>query len=73
MVQKLHICEKMHFDQLLDFPILPLLFLHTILQYCAIFYSLDAGFFQYHQGVKQFRSRSGSKLFAKVISRQKEP
>ena len=24
------------------------------LDYCAIFYSLDAGFFQYHQGVKQF-------------------
>ena len=33
----------MYFDQLLDFPILLLLFLHTLL--CAIFYSLDAGFF----------------------------
>ena len=48
------------------------------LYYCAIFYSLDTGFFQYHQGVKQFGSRSGptfclawygSKLFAKDISR----
>ena len=29
MVQKLCICEKMYFDQLLDFPILLLLFLHT--------------------------------------------
>ena len=29
------------------------------LYYCAIFYSLDAGFFQYHRGVKQFGSRSG--------------
>ena len=28
MVQKLHICEKVHFDQLFDFPILLLLFLH---------------------------------------------
>ena len=45
------------------------------------FYSLDAGFFQYNQDVKQFRSRfgltfcrawSGSKLFAKVISRQQK-
>ena len=27
--------------------------------YCAIFYSLDVGFFQYHPGVKQFGSRSG--------------
>ena len=31
MVQKLHICEKVYFDQLLDFPILLLLFLHTLL------------------------------------------
>ena len=31
MVQKLHICEKVYFDQLLDFPILFLLFLHTLL------------------------------------------
>ena len=27
--------------------------------YCAIFYSLDAGLFQYHPGGKQFGSRSG--------------
>ena len=47
----------------------------------VIFYSLDAGFFQYHQSVKQFgsrsgptfcRARSGSKLFAKVNSRQQK-
>ena len=31
MVQKLHICEKVHFDQLFDFPILLLLFRHTLL------------------------------------------
>ena len=45
---------------------------------CAIMNSLNAGIFQYHQGVKQFGSRSGptlcrawsgSKLFAKDISR----
>ena len=29
MVQKLHNGEKMYFDQLLDFPIFLLLFLHT--------------------------------------------
>ena len=49
--------------------------------YCAIFYSLDAEIFQNHQGVKEFRFRSGptfclawsgSKLFAKVISRQQK-
>ena len=27
--------------------------------FCAIFYSLDAGLFQYHLSVKQFGSRSG--------------
>ena len=31
VVQKLHICEKVIFDQLLDFPILLLLFLHSLL------------------------------------------
>ena len=31
MVQKLHICEKVYFDQLLDFQILLLLFRHTLL------------------------------------------
>ena len=31
MVQKLHNCEKVYFDQLLDFQILLLLFLHTLL------------------------------------------
>ena len=31
MVQKVHICEKVYFDQLLDFRILLLLFLHTII------------------------------------------
>ena len=39
MVEKLHICKKnVNFDQLLDFPILLLLF-------CAIFNSLNAGLF----------------------------
>ena len=42
MVQKIHICEKVYFDQLLAFQILLLLFFHTLL--FAIFYSLDAGF-----------------------------
>ena len=31
MVQKLHICEKVYFDQFLDFQILLLFFLHTLL------------------------------------------
>ena len=31
MVQKLHICKKVYFDQLLDFPILLLLFPHSLL------------------------------------------
>ena len=42
MVQKLHSCEKVYFDQLLDFRIL--LFFPSHFYYCAIFYSLDAGF-----------------------------
>ena len=32
------------------------------LYYCAIFRSLNAVFFQNHQGVKQFRSRLGPTL-----------
>ena len=36
MVQKLHICKKEYFDQLLDFQILFLLFLHTLLYYCTL-------------------------------------
>ena len=31
MVKKSHICEKVYFDQLLDFQILILLLLHTLL------------------------------------------
>ena len=31
MVQKLHICEKVYFDQLLVFPKLLLLFLHSLI------------------------------------------
>ena len=31
VVQKLHICEKEIFDQLLDFPILLLIFFHSLL------------------------------------------
>ena len=42
-IQKLHICEKVYFDQLLDFQILLLLLLHTFL--------LDAGFFQWCQAL----------------------
>ena len=73
MVQKLHICEKVYFDQFFDFRIL--LFYYFTLYYCVIFYSLDARFFQYHPGVKKFGSRSGptfcralsgSKLFASL-------
>ena len=44
------------------------------LYYCTSFYS--SGFFQYQLDVRQFRSRSGptfgSKIFAKVISRQQK-
>ena len=43
MVQKLLICEKVYFDQPLDFRIL--LYYCFTLYHCAIFYSLDAGFF----------------------------
>ena len=48
MFQKLHICEKVYFDQILGVQILLLLFLHTFninIIFCAIFYSLDAEFF----------------------------
>ena len=73
-VKKIHICEKVYFDQLLDFPILLLSFLHTLLLCLILLF--EYWIFQYHQGVKQFESRagptychawSGSKLFAKVI------
>ena len=37
------------------------------LYYCAIFYSLDVGFFQYHPGVKQFGSRSSP-----IVSRRQK-
>ena len=57
VIQKLQICGKGYFDQLLEFQILLLLsFTHY---YCAIFNSLEAVFFQYHPDVKQFGSRSG--------------
>ena len=49
MVQKIHIYEKVYLDQLLDFPILILLFLYTLI--VPYFISLNAGFFQYHQTV----------------------
>ena len=65
---------------LISFKILKYCFYYSFtLYYCAIFYSLDAGFFQYHPGAKHFEPRSGStycrawsasKLFANVISRQ---
>ena len=50
----------MYFDQLLDFRILLLLFLHTLLL-CRILL-FGCWIFQYHPGVKQFGSRSGPTL-----------
>ena len=45
---------------LISFWIFKYCFYYSFTHYnCTIFYSLDAGFFQYHQGVKQFGSRSG--------------
>ena len=38
MVQKFHICEKVYFDQLLDFRIY---YYSFTLYYCAIFYSFN--------------------------------
>ena len=57
MVQKLHVCKKVYFDQLLDFPISLLLFLHTIIVPYFTLWMLDL--FQYYPGVKHFGSRSG--------------
>ena len=59
MVQKLHICENVYFDQLLDFPKLLLLFLHSFLVCCAIFCSLNSGSFQIPPGCQTVGSRSG--------------
>ena len=39
-----------------------LLYFSFTLIYCAVFYSFDAGLFQYHLGVKQFGPRSMSGL-----------
>ena len=73
---KITYLRKSEFEQLLY-----CFYYSFTLYYCAIFYCLDAGFFQYHRGVKQFGSRSGptfcrawsgSKLFAKVIIRQQK-
>ena len=76
MVQKLHICEKVYFDKLLDFLILLLLFLHTLLLchillfQCWIFFNT----IMVSNSLDTDRAWSGSKLFAKVISRwQKLP
>ena len=44
MVQKLHICEEVYFDQLLECPILLLSFLHTLLL-CHILLFLTMDFF----------------------------
>ena len=44
MVQKLHFCEKVYFNQLLDFTIL-----FFIIPSLFIIVSLDTEFFQYHQ------------------------
>ena len=41
--EKLHICEKVYFDQLLDVPNFQYCFYYSFkLYYCAIFNSLDA-------------------------------
>ena len=79
VVQKLNICKKC---VLISFWIFEYCFYFSFtIFHCAIFYSSDAGFFQYHQGVKQLGSRSGptlcralsgTKLFAKAISRQQK-
>ena len=61
MVQKLHICKKVYFDPLLDFQISLLLFLHTLLL-CHILLL----------GCWIVSVPSGSKLFAKLISRQQK-
>ena len=58
VVQKLHICEKEYFDQLLDFPILHLLFLHTLLL-CHIQLFECWIFFTTIRVSKHFGSRSG--------------
>ena len=44
VVQKLHIGEKVYFDQLLKFSNLAFI-LTTYFSYCVIFKSLNAGFF----------------------------
>ena len=48
MVEKLYICEKVYIDhhQLLEYCF----YYSFILYYCAIFYSLDAGFFSIPSG-----------------------
>ena len=78
MVQKLRICGKVYFDQLLNFQILLLLFLHTLLLYILLFGCL---IFSKPLGCQTVGSRSGltfcqawsgSKLFAKIISRQQK-
>ena len=44
MVQKLHICEKVYFDQLFNFQYC--FYSSFTLYYCAIFYSFNAEYFQ---------------------------
>ena len=52
-MKKLHICEKVYFDQLLDFRILLLLFLHTLLL-CHILLFACWNFFNTIQVSKSF-------------------
>ena len=56
--------------------ILTLCVLGNFHDFCVVFdcsqNQLEKFFQEYHQGVKQFRFRSGSKLIAKVISRQQK-
>ena len=75
MIQNISYLQKSVFWSA-DFPLLLLLFLHSLLL-CHILL-FGCWIFQYHQGVKQFVSRSGpkfcrawsgSKLFVKVIGR----
>ena len=79
MVQILHFCEKVYFDQLLDFPILLKLLLHTILLChillfgCQIF-SIPSGcqtvWIQIRPDI--LSGLIWVQLFAKVISRQQQ-
>ena len=71
MVQKLHFCEKVYFYR---FCIFKYSFYHSFtLYYCAIVYSLDAGFFSIPSGCQAVWTLIRPDiLFAKVISRHQK-